>query len=97
MFCAPPDETDPEELALLCSELAPFVGDQRRPELWTMDLNGITFHLELRPHGRDVRLWNVYRDGAPWLAAVGHEKVWRAMQADAPPPLGRKHWANTYS
>ena len=33
-----------------------------------------------------------YRDGRPWMRS-GLERIWRAVQAELPPPLGRHHWA----
>ncbi len=92
MFTLPDPETDPEELALLNAEPAPYVGDQREPESWPLKMGGIVFDLYLTPHPRDVRLWYVYRDGEPWIGPVGREHVWRRMQSEVPRPLGRKHW-----
>ena len=89
-----PPESDPEELAILegLADVQPYIGDRREPEHWLLTMGGITFDLLLKPHPRDVRLWFVFRDGVPWLASVGRERVWRAMQAEIAQPLGRKHW-----
>lgn len=66
--------------------------DMREPGSLLLRLNGYDFDLLLKPHPRDVRLWHVYRDGAPWIAATGVEPVWRAMQKEMAQPLGRRHW-----
>lgn len=56
-----------------------------------LDVNGQSIDIELRPDPRDVRLWRAYRNGAPWMRA-GLERIWRAVQAELPPAIGRRHW-----
>lgn len=40
---------------------------------------------------RDVRRWLAYRDGEPYLHG-GLERIWRKVQSESAPPLGRAHW-----
>ena len=65
--------------------------DARQPGRLLLAVNGQTIDIELRPDPRDVRLWRAYRDGQPWMRA-GLERIWRAVQAELPPVLGRRHW-----
>lgn len=66
--------------------------DNRAPGRLLLEVNGQRIDIELRPDQRDVRLWRAYRDGRPWMRS-GLERIWRAVQAELPPPLGRHHWA----
>ena len=66
--------------------------DMREPGRLLLEISGYSFDVELRPHHRDVRLWHAYRDGKPWIPAAGLERIWRAIQSEIAPPLGRRHW-----
>ena len=72
---------------------APFVVplDNRQPFDWSFACGGITWSLHFEPNPRDVRQWRVFRDGELWMCA-GLERVWRAMQREMAPVLGRRHW-----
>jgi len=63
----------------------------RQPFDWTFACGGITWSLHFEPNPRDVRQWRVFRDGELWMCA-GLERVWRAMQREMAPALGRRHW-----
>jgi hypothetical protein len=65
--------------------------DNRAPGRLLLEVNGRRIDIELRPDPRDVRMWRAYRDGAPWMRS-GLERIWRAVQADLPPAIGRRHW-----
>jgi hypothetical protein len=65
--------------------------DMREPGRLLLEINGRRFDIDLRPDPRDVRMWRAYREGEPWLRG-GLERIWRAMQAEIPLPLGRAHW-----
>jgi hypothetical protein len=65
--------------------------DRRQPFDWTFSCGGVCWSLHFEPSPRDVRQWRVYRDGQPWMCA-GLERVWRAMQREMSPALGRRHW-----
>ena len=65
--------------------------DNRQPFDWTFSCGGITWSLHFEPNPRDVRQWRVFRDGEPWMCA-GLERIWRAMQSEMSPALGRRHW-----
>lgn len=65
--------------------------DGRLPFDWTFSCGGVSWSLHFEPSLRDVRQWRVYRDGKPWMCA-GLERVWRAMQKEMSPALGRRHW-----
>lgn len=64
----------------------------RPPGRLLLEVNGQRIDIELRPDPRDVGLWRAYRDGAPWMRA-GLERIWRAVQAELAPALGRRHWS----
>lgn len=78
---APPDLVHP----------APVRDDHRQPFDWVFSCGGISWSLHFEPNPRDVRQWKVFRDGEPWMCA-GLERVWRAMQREMAPALGRSHW-----
>lgn len=65
--------------------------DNRQPGRLLLDIGSQVIDLELRPDPRDVRMWLAYRNGAPYLRA-GLERIWRHVQAEISPPLGRAHW-----
>lgn len=65
--------------------------DHRQPFDWTFACGGVSWSLHFEPNPRDVRQWRVFRDGQPWMCA-GLERVWRAMQKEMSPALGRRHW-----
>ena len=65
--------------------------DQRQPFDWTFSCGGVSWALHFEPNPRDVRQWRVFRDGQPWMCA-GLERVWRALQREMSPALGRRHW-----
>jgi hypothetical protein len=67
------------------------LGDGRQPFDWTFSCGGVGWSLHFEPSPRDVRQWRVYRNGQPWMCA-GLERVWRAMQREMNPALGRRHW-----
>jgi hypothetical protein len=67
-------------------------GDGRQPFDWTFSCGGVHWALHFEPSLRDVRQWRVWRDGQPWMCA-GLERVWRAMQREMSPMLGRRHWS----
>ena len=73
--------------------VAPFEPprDRRQPFDGTFACGGVSWSLHFEPSPRDVRQWRVYRDGQPWMCA-GLERVWRAMQREMSPALGRRHW-----
>ncbi len=66
--------------------------DNRRPGRLLLDIGAQVIDLELRPDPRDVRLWRAYKDGAPYLRG-GLERIWRQVQREIAPPLGRAHWS----
>ena len=66
--------------------------DARQPGRLLLQIHGRTIDIDLQPAPRDVRMWRAYRDGAPWMRS-GLERIWRAVQAELPPALGRHHWA----
>jgi hypothetical protein len=57
-----------------------------------LDIGSQTIDLELRPDPRDVRRWRAYRNGEPYLHA-GLERIWRKVQSEIAPPLGRDRWS----
>ena len=65
--------------------------DNRRPGRLLLEVNGRRIDITLQPDPRDVRMWRAYREGAPWMRA-GLERIWRAVQAELPPVIGRRHW-----
>lgn len=65
--------------------------DRRQPFDWSFSCGGVTWSLHFEPNPRDVRQWRVIRDGKLWMCA-GLERVWRAMQREMGPALGRRHW-----
>lgn len=65
--------------------------DNRQPFDWTFSCGGVSRSLHFEPNPRDVRQRRVFRDGQPWMCA-GLERVWRAMQNEMSPALGRRHW-----
>lgn len=65
--------------------------DMREPGRLVLQVNGYTFDIRLDPDRRDVRMWLAYRDGEPFVRG-GLEKVWRKIQAEIAPPVGRRHW-----
>lgn len=66
--------------------------DNRAPGRLLLQIHGRSIDIELRPDPRDVRLWRAYRDGSPWMRS-GLERIWRAVQAEITPCVGRRHWA----
>lgn len=67
------------------------LGAGRQPFDWAFSCGGVSWSLHFEPSPRDVRQWRVYRNGQPWMCA-GLERVWRAMQREMSPALGRRHW-----
>ena len=65
--------------------------DRRQPFDWSFSCGGASWSLHFEPNPRDVRQWRVFRDGQPWMYA-GLERVWRDMQREMSPMLGRRHW-----
>lgn len=65
--------------------------DARPPGRLLLEINGRTIDIDLRPDPRDVRMWRAYRGGEPWMRA-GLERIWRSVQAELPPALGRRRW-----
>ena len=65
--------------------------DRRQPFDWSFSCGGVSWSLHFEPNPRDVRQWRVFRDGHPWMC-TGLERVWRAMQKEMSPALGRHHW-----
>ena len=65
----------------------------REPGEFVLRVNGYRYDCILNPHGRDVRLWHVIRDGELWLPSTGLERMWRTVQAEMAQPLGRRNWA----
>ncbi len=65
--------------------------DHRQPFDWTFACGGVSWCLHFEPSQRDVRQWRVFRDGQPWMCA-GLERVWRAMQREMSPAIGRRNW-----
>lgn len=65
--------------------------DPRQPSDWALLCGGVSWSLHFEPSPRDVRQWRVYRNGEPWMCA-GLQRVWRAMQKEMAPVLGRRHW-----
>ena len=65
--------------------------DNRSRGRLLLDIGSQVIDLELRPDPRDVRMWMAYRDGAPYLRA-GLERIWRKIQSEIVPALGRKNW-----
>ncbi len=86
---APPEPVG----AGICTDIppGPSPADQRQPFDWHFSCGGTTWSLHFEPNPRDVRQWRVFRDGQPWMCA-GLERVWRAMQREMQPALGRRHW-----
>lgn len=78
-------------LARLAEDGTAHDDDNRRPFDWSFACGGVTWSLHFEPSPRDVRQWRVYRDGEPWMCA-GLERVWRAMQREMRPTLGRRRW-----
>ena len=69
-----------EALRAAAMDRRPEIGlrdDMRELGEFVLRVNGHRFDCTLRPHGRDVRLWHVLRDGELWLPATGLEKMWR--------------------
>lgn len=66
--------------------------DNRQPGRLLLEIHGRRIDIELRPDPRDVRMWRAYRDGTPWMRS-GMERIWRALQSEIPPCVGRRHWA----
>lgn len=66
--------------------------DNRQPGCLLLDIGSVVVDLHLEPDPRDVRMWRAYRDGEPYLRA-GLERIWRKVQSEIAPPLGRRHWA----
>jgi hypothetical protein len=56
-----------------------------------LDIGSQVIDLELRPDPRDVRRWRAYRKGEPYCHA-GLERIWRKVQSEIAPPLGRDRW-----
>jgi hypothetical protein len=56
-----------------------------------LDIGSTIIDLELRPDPRDVRRWYAYINGEPYCHA-GLERIWRKVQSEIAPPLGREHW-----
>lgn len=65
--------------------------DNRQPGRLLLVIHGRSIDIELRPDPRDVRMWRAYRDGQPWMRS-GLERIWRALQSEIPPCIGRRHW-----
>ena len=65
--------------------------DNRRVERFLLTQGDVTFDLTLVPDPRDVRRWKVYRDDVLFVHG-GLEQMWRAVQRELAPPLGRRHW-----
>lgn len=65
--------------------------DNRAVGRLLLDIGSAVFDLELRPDKRDVRRWYAYRNGEPYCHA-GLERIWRKLQSEIAPPLGRDHW-----
>ena|SRR6218665_1279901 len=65
--------------------------DNQQPFDWTISCGGVSWPLHFEPNPRDVRQWRVFREGQPWMCA-GLERVWRSMQKEMSPALGRRHW-----
>jgi hypothetical protein len=66
--------------------------DNRQPGRLLLDIGSLVIDIELRPDRRDVRRWYAYRNGLPF-AHAGLERIWRQVQADIAPPIGRLHWS----
>jgi hypothetical protein len=83
------DEAVLRKLSSVCRWMrAKIVG---MPFEWSFSCGGIPWSLYFEPNPRDVRQWRVFRDGQPLMCA-GLERVWRAMQREMSPALGRRHW-----
>ena len=67
--------------------------DNRTTGRLLLEVNGRRIDIALRPDPRDVRMWRAYRDGTPWMRS-GLERIWRAVQAELPPVIGRRHWGS---
>jgi hypothetical protein len=65
--------------------------DNRAVGRLLLDIGTHVVDLELRPDPRDVRRWYAYRNGRPF-AHAGLERIWRMIQTDIAPPIGRSHW-----
>jgi hypothetical protein len=65
--------------------------DNRQAGRLLLEVNGQRIDIELQPDPRDVRMWRAYRGGQPWMRC-GLERIWRAVQADLLPCVGRRHW-----
>jgi len=81
-----------EEVDIASRQAPGLRDDMREPGEFVLRINGYRFDCVLKPHGRDVRLWHVIRDGEVWLPSTGLERMWRAVQAEMASPLGRAHW-----
>lgn len=66
--------------------------DNRSVGRLLLDIGAEVIDLELRPDRRDVRRWYAYRNGQSF-AHAGLERIWRMVQADIAPPIGRSHWS----
>ena len=76
------------------AELGPYReprDDMRQPGRLLLQVHGRTIDLHLQPDPRDVRMWRAWRDGQPWMRG-GLERIWRAVQAEVPACIGRRHW-----
>jgi hypothetical protein len=67
--------------------------DNRQPGRLLLDVNGVVIDLHLVPDPRDVRRWKAYREGQPYMRA-GLEQIWRKVQSEQSPVLGRRHWGD---
>ena len=65
--------------------------DMRQAGRLLLDIGSTLIDLELRPDPRDVRRWLAYRSGEPYLRG-GLERIWRKVQSEISPPLGRSNW-----
>jgi hypothetical protein len=65
--------------------------DMRQPGRLLLDIGRTVIDLELRPDPRDVRRWLAYRNGRPYCHA-GLEGIWRTVQREVTPAMGRRHW-----
>jgi hypothetical protein len=65
--------------------------DNRAVGRLLLDIGSQVFDLELRPDPRDVRRWLACRNGQPYMRG-GLERIWRKVQSEISPPLGRDRW-----
>lgn len=65
--------------------------DNRQPGRLLLDIGSQVFDLHLEPDPRNVRCWKAQRNGELFLRA-GLEQIWRKIQREIAPPLGRRHW-----